>query len=282
MALAAFGFWGVVPVYFKAISHVSPDDVLAHRVVWSVPLIACLLTARRGWPAVIAALRRPRVLATLLLSASLVATNWFFFIYGVATGRILQTSLGYYINPLVNVLLGMLFLRERLTRLQGVAVVLAAAGTASLALRSESFPWIALVLAFSFGFYGLLRKTVSVDSVGGLFVETLLLLPAAAGYLALLAFRGSGAFRLSDPPTAALLAASGAVTALPLIGFAGAARRLPYSTLGLMQYIAPSVSFLLAVSVYGERFTAAHAVAFGLIWLALTCFSVDRVGRRGG
>jgi chloramphenicol-sensitive protein RarD len=279
-ALAAFGFWGLVPIYFKAVRHVDPLDVLAHRVVWSIPLIALLISRLGNWTGVREALRSPKTLGTLLVSAILVATNWFVFIYGVGTGRILQTSLGYYFNPLVNVLLGLVVLRESLSRLQTAAVLLAAAGTAVLGLRGGEFPWIALVLAFSFGTYGLIRKTVRIDSMGGLFIETVLLSPAAMLFLAVNVGSGNEAFISGGPVTTVLLVAAGAVTAIPLIWFASAARRLPYSILGMCQYLAPSMSFILAVLVYGERFTANHAVAFGCIWTALAVFAADSVLRQ--
>ncbi len=275
LALAAYGFWGLVPLYFKAVRSVPPLEILAHRVVWSVPLVAGLIALLGSWSGVRAALRSPGTIATLALSASLVATNWFTFIFGVTHDRILETSLGYYINPLVNVVLGMVFLRERLTRLQTASVLLAAAGTLYLALSYGVVPWISLVVAFTFGFYGLLRKTVRVDSMGGLLVETALLAPLALGFLFVLGARNAGAFGTAGVRISFLLVLAGAVTALPLIWFASAARRLPYSVLGLCQYLSPSLAFVLAVFLYGERFTRAHAVAFGCIWTALAIFSVD-------
>jgi chloramphenicol-sensitive protein RarD len=275
LALLAYGFWGLVPLYFKAVRSVPPLEILAHRVVWSVPLVAVLIALLGSWDGVRVALRSPRILATLALSAILIATNWFTFIFGVTHDRILETSLGYYINPLVNVVLGMTVLRERLTRLQTVSVLLAAAGTLYLALSYGVVPWISLVVAFTFGFYGLLRKTVRVDSMGGLLVETAILAPLALGFLVVLGTRGTGAFGTAGLRIAALLVLAGVVTAVPLIWFASAARRLPYSVIGLCQYLAPSLTFLLAVFLYGERFTPTHAVAFGCIWTALAIFTAD-------
>jgi chloramphenicol-sensitive protein RarD len=274
-ALAAYGFWGLVPLYFKAVRSVPPLEILAHRVVWSVPLVALLISLLGSWDGVGAALRSRRTLATLALSASLVAANWFTFIFGVTHDRILETSLGYYINPLVNVVLGMAFLRERLTRLQAVSVLLAAAGTLYLALSYGAVPWISLIVAFTFGLYGLLRKTVRVDSMGGLLVETSLLAPLALGFLFVLAARHSGAFVTAGAGISLLLVLAGVVTAVPLIWFASAARRLPYSVIGLCQYISPSLSFLLAVFLYGEPFTRTHSIAFGCIWTALAIFTAD-------
>lgn len=275
LALLAYGFWGLVPLYFKAVRSVPPLEILAHRVVWSVPLVAVLISLFGNWGQVRAALRSRRTILTLALSATLVATNWFTFIFGVTHDRILETSLGYYINPLVNVVLGMVFLRERLTRLQTVSVLLAAAGTLHLALSYGVVQWISLVVAFTFAFYGLLRKTVRVDSMGGLLIETALLAPLALGFLLVLGARGTGAFGTAGLGIAALLVLAGVVTSVPLIWFASAARKLPYSVLGLCQYLSPSLAFVLAVFLYGERFTRAHAVAFGCIWSALAIFSVD-------
>ena len=274
-ALSAYGFWGLVPLYFKAVRSVPPLEVLAHRVVWSVPLVAILIWFLGSWNDVRAAIRSRRTLATLALSATLIATNWFTFIFGVTHDRILETSLGYYINPLVNVLLGMVFLRERLTRLQTVSVLLAAAGTLYLAISFGAIPWISLVVAFTFGFYGFLRKTVRVASIEGLLIETSLLFPLALGFLLLLAVRGTGAFGTAGTRIDVLLVLAGAVTSIPLIWFASGARRLPYSVLGLCQYVAPSITFLLAVFYYGEPFTHPHAVAFGCIWTALAIFTLD-------
>jgi chloramphenicol-sensitive protein RarD len=281
LALAAFGFWGFAPIYFKAIRHVAPLDILAHRVVWSVPFLAVLLSTVGSWSGVRSAIRSRRTMGTLVVTSVLVAVNWLTFIYGITTGRILDTSLGYYINPLVNVVLGMAFLRERLTRAQTIAVVLAAAGTLWLTLSLGRLPWIALTVALTFGFYGLLRRGIAVDSIGALFVETTLLFPVAAAFLAWLGWTGRGAFLAAGRPTTILLACAGVITALPLIWFAGAARRLPYSWVGLCQYLAPSITFLLGVFAYGEPFTRAHAVAFGCIWVALGIFSADILRRLG-
>ena len=274
-ALAAFGFWGVVPVYFKAIQHVSPMDILLHRIIWSVPVTALLITLARDWHTLAKALRNPKVRSTLFLSAVLVAANWYFFIYAINTGRVLQASLGYFINPLVNVLLGMVFLGERLRRAHTIAVLLAAAGTLNLAVSYGVVPWLSLTLAFLFGFYGLLRKNVAIESVNGLFVETSLITPLALAYLVFLSLTGRGAFGAVDLRTDILLVLCGAVTAFPLVWFTNAARRLRYSTVGLFQYIAPSTQFLLAVFVYREPFTMAHLITFGLIWIGLAIFMAD-------
>jgi len=274
-ALAAFGFWGLVAVYFKALQHVPAMEVLAHRVFWSVPVTGILLWAGHGWARLRASLRSGKVLLTLLLSASLVLVNWFVFIYAIQTGRVVEASLGYYINPLVNVLLGTLFLRERLRRTQAAAVALAALGTLNLLIFQGTLPWIALVLAFSFGFYGLLRKTVAIEPVDGLFVETVLMAPLALGYLVFLGIRTEICFGLVDGATTALLGAAGAVTAFPLVWFTHAARRLELSTLGLIQYLAPTLQFFLGVFAYGEPFGWAHLVTFSCIWGGVGIFAAE-------
>lgn len=282
-ALAAFCFWGLVPIYFKAVAVVPPLELLAHRVLWSVPLVALLITLGRQWGPLRRALASRRVWLILCLSASLAACNWFVFIYAIVSGRVLQASLGYFINPLVNVILGLLFLRERLRPWQAVAVLLAAAGTLNLALAAGQIPWISLSLAFSFGTYGLLRKTVRIESLNGLLVETSLLSPAALGYLLLLAAQGRGAFQAGGPEISGLLSLAGAVTALPLVWFTSAARRLPYTTIGLFQYLAPSIQFCLAVFVYQEPFSKAHLITFAYIWAGLTLYMTDsyRARNRG-
>ncbi|MDH3594555.1 MAG: EamA family transporter RarD [Rhodospirillales bacterium] len=268
-ALAAFLFWGGIPVYFKAVGHVPAAEILAHRVVWSVVLLAGLVTLTRHWPVIRTALGDRRTRLLLVLSTLIVSVNWLVFIWAIASGRVLETSLGYYINPLVNVVLGMVVLRERIGPWRGFAVGLATVGVLNLAVRAEGLPWVSLTLALTFGLYGLIRKTVRIEAVDGLFVETALLLPLALAYLGWLAFAGSGAFGAVGLETDLLLFLAGAVTALPLIWFTAAARRLDYSTVGFFQYIAPSCQFLLAVLVYGESFTGAHLITFLCIWSAL-------------
>lgn len=274
-AVSAFGFWGLVPIYFKAVAHVTPLEILCHRVVWSVPLTALLITLGGDWPALRTALGNRKVPATLLLTATLVAGNWFIFIYAVNTDRVLQASLGYFINPLVNVLLGVIFLRERLKPFQVTAVILAAAGTLNLTFRAGQFPWIALALAFSFGLYGLLRKTVQIESVNGLFVETSLVCPPAITCLLYLGARGKMAFGTVDATTTILLFLAGAVTTFPLVWFTSGARRLRYATVGLLQYMAPSLHFVLAVFLYREPFGGQQLVSFGFIWTGLLIYAVD-------
>ena len=283
--LAAYGWWGLVPIYFKAVAHVPAPQVLAHRVIWSVVLLAVLMRAFGRWRAAGQALRHRRTVVTLLGTTVLIATNWFVFIWAVAHAQVLQGSLGYFVNPLVNVLLGAVFLGERLRRRQAMSVALAAVGVTYLTLSYGRFPTIALLLASTFGFYGLLRKTAAVDALVGLTLETALLTPVAIGYLIWLASRGESAFGGGSWRTDVLLALGGVVTAVPLLWFANAVRRLRLATIGFLQYIAPTMQFLLAVAIFGEPFTARHAVAFGCIWAALSMYSLDalatvRQGRR--
>lgn len=278
-ALAAFGFWGLVPIYFKSLGRVTPLEILAHRVIWSVLLTAVLIFLAKDWSGLRGALSSKGVWRTLSATSLLVTLNWLVFIYAVNTDRILQASLGYYINPLVNVLLGVIFLRERLRPLQLVAVLFAAAGTANITIQFGRVPWIALILAFSFGTYGLLRKTVRIEAVNGLFVETALISPLALGYLIYLGIDGNLAFGTAGSKITLLLFLAGAVTAFPLVWFTNAARRLRYSTLGLLQYLAPSLMFLLAVFRYGEPFTLMNLITFGCIWTGLAVFVLDSLYR---
>lgn len=281
-ALLAYGLWGFSPIYFKAIDHVPALDVLGHRVVWSALLLAVLLGLRRRLGEIAGVLRDFARLRWLLVSALLISANWGAYIYSVQSDRILEASLGYYINPLVSVFLGMLFLKESLRPWQWLAIALAAAGTLNMALSLGVVPWLSLFLAFSFGFYGLVRKAAPVPPMLGLFVETLLVAPAALAFLAWLDLQGEGSFARIDRYTDFMLVAASLVTALPLLWFTNAAKRLRLSTVGMFQYIAPTVQFFLAVFVYGEIFTIAHAVTFGLIWFALALYTFDvvRVQRR--
>jgi chloramphenicol-sensitive protein RarD len=278
-ALAAFGFWGLTPIYYKLLPHVPPVEVLAHRVVWSVVFGGVFVTLSRSWPAVRAALGNGRTLRALALTASLVSINWLIYIWAVVNDQVMSTSLGYYINPLVNVLLGMLFLGERLGRARTLAVALAAIGTASLAFEVGGLPWISLSLAFSFGFYGLIRKRLGLPPLAALFVETLLVAPLALLALGWFSFQGQSAFG-TDLRTSLLLVLAGPVTLLPLLWFAEAARRLPLITVGFFQYLAPTLTFLLATLVYGEPFTPAWAVTFVLIWSGLAVFTIDGLRKR--
>ncbi|GAB4185479.1 MAG: EamA family transporter RarD [Wenzhouxiangellaceae bacterium] len=280
-ALAAFGFWGLAPIYYKWFYGVPPLEITAHRVIWALPLLVIFLLWRDGRQRMLQRLRLPwRTLRWLLLSAWLVAFNWLIFVYAVSTDQVLSTSLGYFINPLVNVLLGMVFLGERLGRLRLPAVLLAAFGTTYLGVYIGQPPWLALSLAFSFGFYGLIRKRLGVGPIIGLLWEVLWLLPAALVYL-LWAGSHEHLYFFGVPGSVdALLMTAGLATVLPLLAFNAAAQRLSLTVLGFFQYLAPSCTFLLAVLVYGEPFTHGHQVAFVCIWTALFLVSVGPLLRR--
>lgn len=269
--LAAYGIWGFLPIYFKQIPDVPAIDVVAHRVLWSVPLLLALLAFTGGLAGLRAAVRQPGLLGLLAVTALLIAINWLLYIYAITSGHILAGSLGYYLNPLANVLLGRFILKERLSRVQWAAVAIAAVGIAALAAGALGQLWISLGLCVSFALYGLLRKMAPVDSPTGLTIETALLLPVAIGWLAVGFAAGRPVMGTSSHDTAMLIA-SGLVTATPLLLFTAAARRLPYSTLGMLQFLAPTLQFLLAVGIYGEAFTTAHAIAFAAIWTALALY----------
>lgn len=273
--LACYGLWGLGPVVWKAIDHVPVLEILAQRILWSILFLVAMLALFRAWGELRAVWRSGARLRLLALTAALVSVNWGVYVYGVSSGQILAVSLGYFLNPLVNVALGILFLRERLRPWQAAAVGLAAAGVLYMALQLDTLPWITLALAFSFAFYGLLRKTMPVGSLVGLSVETTMVLPVAAGYLIWLGAQDASVSLAASPRDWAFLVLTGAVTALPLYWFTQAAKRLRYATIGVLQYIAPSLQFLLAVLVYGEEFTQAHMITFGCIWLALAVYTAD-------
>ena len=274
-ALGAFGTWGLIaPVHFKLLADVSPLEILAQRIVWSCVLALSLIAAQGLWADVRRALR-PVTLPLLCLSALLVGLNWLVYIWAITAGHLVEASLGYFINPLVNVVLGIIFLGERLTRLQKAACGLAAVGVLVMAIAAGVIPWVALSLGISFGFYGLIRKSIKVDPLIGFFVETLVLLPFSAGYVLWLLASGTSAMLRGDLMLTLLLVLTGGTTSAPLIWFAAAAQRLRLSTVGLLQYFSPSCLLLLGTFVYGERFTAVDAVAFGAIWTALALYSFD-------
>jgi len=266
--IGAYGLWGILPVYFKAIAGVGAFDIVANRVLWSVPFLLVLLYAFGQARELGRILRRPRTIGFLAITAILIGINWVLFVYAVTVGHILAGSLGYYLSPLANVLLGRIILEEQLGRLQWAAVVLAAAGISGLAFQAGGQLWISLTLAVTFATYGLLRKVAPVEPTAGLTVETLLLLPLALAWLGLGLAAGEPVFGTSGLEMTLVLLA-GIATSVPLLLFTGAARTLRYSTLGMLQFIAPTLQFLIAVLLYGEAFTLWHAVAFGAIWLAL-------------
>jgi chloramphenicol-sensitive protein RarD len=277
--LAAYGSWGVFPIYLKAVRTVPVLEVLCHRIVWALVVLLVVTAVRGEGRAVADALRHRRALLVLSGSTVLIATNWLVYIFSVTNNRILESSLGYYINPLVSVLFGIVLLGERLAPLMKAAVVAAAAGVAWLALDLGQLPWISLTLAVSFGSYGLLRKIAPVGALIGLTVETLLLAPFATAYLVWAMTRGQSGFVSGGPAIKALLLLAGPVTAIPLLCFAAAARRLPLSTIGFLQYLSPTLQFLLAVAVYGEPFSRSRAAAFACIWGAVALFAFDSVRR---
>lgn len=274
-AVAAFLLWGLFPLYWKMLASVPAVEVVAHRTAWGCVAVAAWVTLRGRWADARAVASRPGTIARLAGSAVLIALNWLLYVWAVVHDQVVEASLGYFINPLVNVLLGVLVLGERLSRAQRVAVALAAAGVGILTLGHGRLPWIALALAVSFGLYGLARKTVGADAVVGLLWETGLMAPLAVAWLASLEARGTAAFGAAQPGVSALLALGGAVTAVPLVLFAQGARSLPLSTVGLLQYLSPSIQFLLAVLVFREPFTAAHAATFACIWAALGVLTWD-------
>lgn len=278
-ALLAYMLWGVLPVYFKIVADVAVLELLAHRVLWAVPFGALLIAWRHQFTEVRAALGDRRRLGWLALSAMFIACNWLLYIYAVQTDRIAEASLGYYINPLVYIVVGVLFFGERMGFLRGAAVALAALGVTVLTVSGGHFPAIALTLAISFTIYGVIRKQVAVGAMPGLFVETLVLFPFAAAYLGYALGTDTAAFDIAAPGLLLLLVLAGPVTVVPLLFFALAARRLRLSTLGFMQFLAPSMQFGMAIW-YGERMSTAHWICFGLIWLAAALFIVDIALRR--
>ncbi len=285
-ALGAFLIWGLAPLYFRAIGSVPPFEIVAHRMLWSALFLAALiavLPSTGGFARVRGVLAQPRLVGLLGFTALLTGSNWLVFIWAIDAGRLLEASLGYFINPLVSVALGALFLGERLRPLQALAVAIACAGVAWRVWQLGGLPWIPLFLAGTFGLYGLLRKRAPVEAVSGLFIETLLVAPLALGWLLWLQHHGSLSFG-SGAHTDWLLALTGILTAVPLMLFAIGARRLPLATVGFLQYIAPSLNFVVAVWLFREPFDTTQLIGFALIWLALALYSADLVraarGRR--
>lgn len=273
--LVAYGGWGLVPLYFGRLrDDVSPSEVLAQRVVWSIAFLAGVISVLGRWHQVQRCLRSS-TMRVLFLTSMLVATNWFIYIYSVARERIKDASLGYYITPLVSVALGILFFRERLRLLQWLALGFASIGVALLSHLQGAVPWLAVTLAFSFSFYGLFRKTLAVDPLVGLFVETLLLLPAALVYLGYLGWTEQLALGHVRPSLDVLIVLSGVITAIPLLAFVEAAARLPLSTLGFLQYLSPSLQLTIAVLLFEEPFGSEERMSFLCIWTGLIVFSID-------
>lgn len=278
-ALSAYVIWGLVPIFFKQLSSVPALEIIAHRVVWSLLLVGGFLAARGALAPVWRHATHPQTLAHAALAAALVMSNWLIFVWAVNAGRILETSLGYFITPLVSIVLGVVVLHERLRPRQWAAVSLAVVGVTLETWRLGNLPWVSLGLAATFGSYGLLRKQLPVDAAGGLFLETACAAPFALIYLLWLG--SSGSFGQQQATTDALLIASGAVTAIPLLLFAIGARRLPMATMGFLQYSAPSISFLVALLFYGEPMNATRLLAFAAIWAGLALYTADMLLRRG-
>ncbi|HEY0841125.1 MAG TPA: EamA family transporter RarD, partial [Vulgatibacter sp.] len=273
-AIGAYLAWGLFPLYWRLLERVSPLEIVAHRVIWSFVLVALLVTWRRRWAQLLSALKNRRVLVAMLVSTSLITSNWLLFIWAVNSEHVTQASLGYYVNPLVNVILARIFLGERLRPLQLGAVALATVGVINLSLQEGGFPWVALTLAVSFGLYGLVRKVAPVESLEALTVETGLAAPAALAFVARLGLDGAPSFG-GDAADTVFLVGAGVTTALPLLWFASGARKLRYTTMGILQYIAPTGQLACAVLVFGEKFTSAHAVTFALIWTAVILYAGD-------
>ena len=273
--LGAYALWGLFPLYFPLLEPAGGVEIVAHRVLWSVVALAVLLTVLRRWTAVRAALTDRHTVAVLGGASVLIAANWLIFVYGVNSGHVVETSLGYFINPLVSVLLGVLVFSERLRPLQWAAVAIATVAVLVLTVDYGRPPWIALSLAATFGLYGLMKKLVKVEAAPGLFVETTLVAVPAVITLAVLHAHGSGTFFSHGAAHSVLLASSGIATAVPLLLFAAAARRVPLSTVGLLQYLTPSMQLLIGVFVYGEPMPAGRLAGFAIVWLALLVFTVD-------
>jgi chloramphenicol-sensitive protein RarD len=275
----AFTIWGVFPVYLHPLREVPALQVIAHRVVWSCLFILAWMVWRGELRDLSAIFTRRALWTRLLLSAALISTNWLVYVWGVSHGHIVETSLGYYISPLMNVVLGIFILRERLNAVQWLAIALAAVAVVYITLEAGRPPWIAFALAVSFSLYGLVRKVISVEALPGLATETILLIPLAVAYLLWCEANGSGALTREGAEVAALLVGSGLVTAVPLFLFAYAARLLPYSTVGVLQYIGPSLQLACGVWLFHERFDVARAAGFVLIWVALAIYATDGVLR---
>lgn len=278
-ASTAYAIWGLFPLYFKALLDIPPIEILMHRIVWSLAFLALVLAWRKQWSWIGGLLRRPKVLAGFTASALLLSANWFVYIWAVNNGRVIDASLGYFINPLVSVLLGSVLLHERLRPGQWTAVALAGVGVAWLTWHSGHLPWIGLALALSFGTYGLLRKTAELGALEGLSLETSILFPVALAYLFMLTLDDRNAFATASTSSKWLLAAAGPITAIPLLLFGAAARRIPLSLLGLLQYIGPTLQLLLGVWLYHEPFGGARLAGFALIWGALALYSMESMWR---
>lgn len=279
-AALAFLCWGLFPIYFHALGDVPPMQILAHRMLWSLVFLLTILMLRRQWKW-LQLVRQPKIFFSFVLSALLLSANWLVYIWSVTNQHVIEASLGYFINPLVNIMLGYLILKERLRPIQWVAIGIAALGVGWLTWQAGTVPWIALFLALSFGGYGLLRKTAALGALEGLSFETIVLFPLAAGYVIWLTINGQNMFINTDSDTTrVLLVMAGPLTAIPLLLFATGARKIPLSILGLLQYLSPTLQFLLGVWLFKEAFTADRLVGFAMIWAALALFAGEGLLRR--
>lgn len=276
-ATACYTAWGLFPLYFKALHEITPLEILLYRMLFSLLFLLGILSWRRQWSWVSRVIRDPKLIAGFSASALLLSINWFIYIWAINNARVIDASLGYFMTPLVSVLLGYVFLHERLRGLQSVALALAAAGVTWLAWQTGHPPWIGLTLALTFGTYGLLRKTAALGPLEGLSLETALLFPFALGYLIWLNYSGQTTYLTSSTSAQYLLLAAGPITAIPLLLFAAGARRIPMATLGLLQYISPSVQLILGVYLYNESFGVARLMGFLAIWLALAIYSLEGI-----
>jgi len=279
-ALSAYLLWGFLPLYMKAMAHISPAEVIAHRILWSVPVAGLLLLVIRQTDDLKKAIRNPRMLGMAAVTAALISINWGIYVWAIGTGHALDTALGYFINPLFSILLGAVILKEKLKRTQIAALALVVIAVVILTVEAGRLPVVALALTFSWGFYAFFRKTLPIGPNQGFLLEVLLLSPIAVGYLVYLNLQGGGHFLMGNMTDTILLASAGLVTAVPLILYANGAKLLRLSTIGIMQYIAPSMIFITAVFVFHEPFSMAKAVAFPLIWAALVIYTLPMLRQR--
>jgi len=278
--IGAYILWGMFPLYWKFLQQVPALQIIGHRIVWSFIFLIIIIISSKQWKNLRSAVSSKKVLGIYLTASALLTVNWLVYVWGVNAGRIVETSLGYFINPLFSVLLGIVFLKEKLRLMQWIPVILAAAGVIYLTVDYGRVPWIALTLAFTFGLYGLVKKIAPLDSLFGLTFETAIAFPLAMTYLIVVTSRGAGSFPNGNIPIDLLLIATGIITSVPLLLFAYAARNIPLSTVGILQYIAPSLQFLIGVAVYREDFGKTDMVGFGLVWTALLIFSIESAGNR--
>ncbi|MCB2193455.1 MAG: EamA family transporter RarD [Deltaproteobacteria bacterium] len=272
LSIAAFVWWGLFPLYIKLVDQASSLEILAHRVVWCLPVCVFLIALWRGWGELRRSLAQPKVLVTLLISAAIVTLNWLIYIYSVESDQVLASSLGYFISPLVTLAMGMVFLKERPGRLQLMAMGLAALGTLNALLHQGGGLWISLSLAFTFSTYGLIRKTVKIEAVAGLLVETALITPLALAWLLYMGFHGHLVFGQGGWSISVLLGCAGIITAVPLIWFTAGARRVPLHVVGIMQYIGPSIQFVLAITLFNEVVSPARLITFALVWAGVAMY----------